>query len=283
MNEEIEYAEMLEIPVSTVNIVKKKRGKKRKGTDVDLQESVIEKVNDKMDAPTATESAQPLDVDTEEGGSVDFYDTVDRVDTVRLYGEESEFEGGRYEPNEKLSDKDRITRIVIGAEFATVCALCGAIFLTNIFMPNSAINTFFRTLTTTQETVKTDDRAYSDFTLTSVVSDNADAELTLSETGVLTFTDDCLVYPAVDGKVVEIKQNEDGTYLVKLAHSDTFTGVISGLQYVYYQKGDEVKANIPVGYADGKTEVQVTMYSSGTLLNCFALTEENCLAWVAQE
>jgi hypothetical protein len=82
---------------------------------------------------------------------------------------------------------------------------------------------------------------------------------------------------------VEIKQNEDGTYLVKLAHSDTFTGVISGLQYVYYQKGDEVKANIPVGYADGKTEVQVTMYSSGTLLNCFALTEENCLAWVAQE
>ena len=30
MNEEIEYAEMLEIPVSTVNVVKKKRGRKRK-------------------------------------------------------------------------------------------------------------------------------------------------------------------------------------------------------------------------------------------------------------
>ena len=48
MNEAIEYAEMLEIPVSTVNVVRKKRGKKRKNQDADLQESVIEKINDKM-------------------------------------------------------------------------------------------------------------------------------------------------------------------------------------------------------------------------------------------
>ena len=30
MNEEIEYAEMLEIPVSTVNVVRKRRSRKRK-------------------------------------------------------------------------------------------------------------------------------------------------------------------------------------------------------------------------------------------------------------
>ena len=50
-----------------------------------------------------------------------------------------------------------------------------------------------------------------------------------------------------------------------------------------YNVDDAVKANVPVGYSEGETEVQVTMYSGGTLLNCFELTEENCLAWVVQE
>ena len=35
MNEEIEYAEMLEIPVSTVNVVKKQRRRKQKTPDVE--------------------------------------------------------------------------------------------------------------------------------------------------------------------------------------------------------------------------------------------------------
>ncbi len=290
MNEEIEYAEMLEIPVSTVNIVKKKRGKKRKNQNADLQESVIEKINDKMQAP-AEEIRADADLFAESAnsdGRVDFHDDLERIDTVRLYSEDEQtgelnphdldLDGGRYATNKK----ERRVRIVLGAEFATVCALCGAIFLTNVFMPNSAINTFFRTLTTSQETVKTDDRAYSEFTLSNVVSENADTELTLSETGILSFMDECLVYPAVDGKVSEITQDSNGVYTLKIAHSDTFTGVISGLELVYYAVGDEVKANIPVGYADGETEVQVTMYSSGELLNCFELTEENCLAWVSQ-
>lgn len=290
MNEEIEYAEMLEIPVSTVNIVKKKRGRKRKNQNTDLQESVIEKINDKMQTPDGEIHAD-ADLFAESAnseGRVDFHDDLERIDTVRLYSEDEQtgelyshdvdLDGGRYATNKK----ERKLRIVLGAEFATVCALCGAIFLTNVFMPNSAINTFFRTLTTSQETVKTDDRAYSEFTLSNVVSENADTELTLSETGILSFTDECLVYPAVDGKVSEVTQDSNGVYTLKISHSDTFTGVISGLELVYYAVGDEVKANIPVGYADGETEVQVTMYSSGELLNCFELTEENCLAWVSQ-
>jgi len=47
--------------------------------------------------------------------------------------------------------------------------------------------------------------------------------------------------------------------------------------------GDKVKANVPVGYTDGEAQVQVTMYSNGELLNCFQVTEENCLAWITQE
>ena len=70
---------------------------------------------------------------------------------------------------------------------------------------------------------------------------------------------------------------------MKITYSDTFSGVINGLDQTYYAVGDEVKCNVPMGYTDGEGEVQVTMYSGGALLNCFELTEENCLAWVETE
>ena len=88
------------------------------------------------------------------------------------------------------------------------------------------------------------------------------------------------MYPAANGTVRIVQQNADGTYTVKIAYSDTFTGVFNGLDFVYYNEGDAVLANVPLGYTDGESEVQVTMYSGGILLNCFQLTEENCLAWL---
>lgn len=312
MNEEIEYAEMLEIPVSTVNVVRKKRARKRKAEKPsvqpfapDLKESVIAQVNDKLLEGQAQSEENALQgADDYGAGNVDFNDIPERIDTVRLYstreksaqregeplsaqdyalyGEDFENDGGRYATKRETRAEKRV-RFVLGAEFAVACALCGAIFLTNVFVPESAINTFFRALDGKGQQTTADNRTYADFTLSSVVSALSDAELTLSPTGILSFTDECCVYPTADGKVSEITQNADGTYTLKIAHSETFTGVIGGLDEVYYQEGDAVKANVPVGYTTGEAEVQVTMYSSGVLLNCFELTEENCLAWVVQE
>ena len=148
-------------------------------------------------------------------------------------------------------------------------------------MPGSAINTFFRALNTPTEDAIA--RPYTDFTLSAIVSELSDAELTLSPAGVLSFTDECCVYPAADGTVSEVTKNADGFYTLKVNYTDTFTGVFYGLDSVYYGVGDTVKTNVPVGYTAGETEVQVTMYSGGELLNCFELTEENCLAWVSAE
>ncbi|MBQ7923854.1 MAG: hypothetical protein IJ329_00955 [Clostridia bacterium] len=308
MNEEIEYAEMLEIPVSTVNVVRKKRQKsKRKNappfypneekTSPDLKDSVIAQVNDKLfenaeekitaDAALFAESANS-------DGELRFDDVPERIDTIRLYGENErpyfedmpqEFDGvddAQFPvyPTENVAEKK--LRRVLGVEFALACALCGGIFLTNVFLPGSAINTFFRSLGNTTEE-QADAREYTDFTLTSVVNDYTDVEMSLSETGVLTFQKACCVYPAADGTVRDVVLTEAGTYTVKIGHSDSFTGVIEGLNQVYYSVGDEVKANVPVGYTGGETQVQVTMYSDGTLLNCFEITEENCLAWIVQE
>lgn len=311
MNQEIEYAEMLEIPVSTVNIErKKKRGRKPRAPKqeftenktADLKETVIAHVNGRLDEMPQEKISADAALFAESAnseGRLEFDDVKERIDTVRLYSaeeknaarlyaEEYAFDGddvpngvGRYALNEERTP--RRVRVALGIEFAAACALCGAIFLTNVFMPSSAINTFFRTLTTPQSSTQADARTYSDFTLTGVVSDFTEVEMTLSPTGILTFTEKCCVYPAADGVISAVQQNADGTYTIRVAHSDSFSGVIKGLQCVYYAVGDEVKANVPVGYSDGEGEVQVTMYSEGVLLNCFEITEENCLAWVQSE
>ena len=319
MNEEIEYAEMLEIPVSTINVIRKTQ-RRRKNKPVEegsaipveypaelstapLKDTVIAQVNDRVkDTPEdlqptmESDVEQPVEIENSDG-RLDFDPIPERIDTVRLYSTEetngflkdglhpqdftlkNENEGTRY----ALSYKNRVSnglKIALNAEFIAACALCGAIFLTNVFMPNSAINTFFRAMSTASATAQTDPRPYTDFTLSSVVSELSDAELSLSPAGILSFTDACHVYPAANGTVQSVTQTADGDYTVKIGYSDTFTGIINGLNTVYYAEGDEVKANVPLGYSDGENEVQVTMYSGGVLLNCFQLTEENCLTWV---
>jgi hypothetical protein len=169
-------------------------------------------------------------------------------------------------------------KTLLNVELALACALCGAIFFTKVFLPNSAINSFFRAMNTPKQESVT--KHYSDFELAPIVSMRSDADLNLSSTGVLSFTDACCVYPAANGTVREVARTQDGLFTVKVGYTDTFTGIFNGLDTVYYAVGDEVKANVPVGYTTGKSEVQVTMYSDGDLLNCFELTEENCLAWI---
>ena len=301
MHEEIEYAEMLEIPVSTVNVVRKKSRRKKMRrlaeNEASLKDSVINQVNNHVeDAPeTVSVDAEAFAEGANSEDFVDFDCIPERIDTVRLFADEQEKtaafeeeysfeykenEGDRYALKEETRAQ-KAARITLGTEFALACALCGAIFLTNVFMPNSAVNTFFRAVNTPDATVSTvDNRSYSDFELSPVVSELSDAELSLSAAGILSFTDACCVYPAADGKVSELTQNADGTYTLKISHSDTFTGVIGGLNNVYYSVGDKVKCNVPVGYSKGETEVQMTMYSGGVLLNCFQITEENCLAWL---
>ena len=307
MNEEIEYAEMLEIPVSTVNVVRKNRRKKKSEPREELPEepflkdSVIAQINSNLDSDPLNLNGENQEIPALEETAPEFDPIPERIDTVRLYASEkkrgffrrkklqpqtyelSENDGGRYALNDETR-ASKIARITLGAEFAVACALCAAIFFTNVFVPNSGINTFFRSLSNPAETAaETDTRDYSDFTLTSVVSELSDAKLTLSEAGVLSFTDECCVYPAADGTISEITKTEEGVYTVKISHSDSFTGVIHGLNTVYYNVGDEVKSNVPVGFSKGETEVQVTMYSGGELLNCYRITDENCLAWIHED
>lgn len=240
MNEELEYAEMLEIPVETVTVNRRER--RKKDPEPDLQDQLVQEVNERVatDDPAYAEST-PI-------------------------AREEAFEGRR----KKLS-----RRILIG-EFVAVCALCAAIFLTNIFISDSAINTFVRGLFR-GNTAQADTRVYSDFMLSPVVG-NSDIVVSVSETGVLSFTGRCSVYPPADGTVAAVNGTAETGYVVEVRHSDSFSTILSGLDAVYIAEGESIKANLPLGFSDGEGEVRVMLYSEGQLLSCLTV-QENTLAW----
>ncbi|MGN1061931.1 MAG: hypothetical protein ACI4RO_02285, partial [Candidatus Scatosoma sp.] len=260
MNEEIEYAEMLEIPVSTVSVTEKRRKfRKNKG---DLKEKLISKVNGKT-AGAESASAESGEAYSYPAYSADFSRAESNAETVNnaFSGEVNSYVSGKaaaeinaaqttareegenyYSSFSTVTIEDEAQRDeaftppvrgkskaagrLIAAEFAAACLLCATIFMTNVFMPQSGMNVFFRSLGQKEETPVR--KNYTDFTLQSVVSDFAEVPLSVSETGVLSFRGKCCVYPAVDGSLTAVTKNENGTYDIKISHTDDFYGLICG-------------------------------------------------------
>jgi len=241
MNEEQSYAEMLEIPMESVTVNRKER---KKRAEADLQEQLVQEVNERVQAQADPSYAESTPIAREENYS-----------------------------RRQIWSK----RILLG-EFIAVCALCATIFFTNIFMPNSAINVWVRDLVQGGTQAIADTRNYTDFTLSSIVNRSVNAEIAVSDTGVLSFTAQASVYSPVDGTLTAVNGNAETGYSVEIKHSDSFSTIMSGLDNVYLAAGDVVKATIPLGYSDGKDEVRVMFYSNGSLINN-CVVGENGLAW----
>lgn len=245
MNEELDYAEMLEIPVSTVNVVKKKSIFKRKSAKAqpapqeDLKEAVLESVNERVGASVFSE---------------------DLSDPPKP---EKKKRGGRAVAIKQNVNGSKVVFI----EAVAVALIAIAIFVTNLLVPNTVINTFLSSFSASTEK----EPAYTEFKLTSVVGDFSKTEVAQTESGVLYFTAEGSVYPVCEGKVKSISK-ENGLYTLEVAHTSTFTSVITGLTDVYSAVGTTVKSNIPVGYSDGETEVRVSMFDNDVLLNCYTLS-----------
>lgn len=255
MNQELDYAEMLEIPVSTVQVVKKKSmfknpfARKEKAnaakpaveengiTDGDLKDLVVDSVNERVGAYVYAE---------------------DVSDPPKPEKRKRNIFGG-----------DKGSKIIL-TELVAVCVLAAAIFLTNIFMPSSAINTFIGNLATTPKAEPT----YSEIKLSSIVSENLkDANVTMTDAGVLCFTGKSSIYPVCEGTIASVTKDGD-SYSVQIKHTSTFSSVVTGLSEVYAPKGSKVKANVPFAYTDGEVEVRVSLFDGETQLNCYTLSGE---------
>ncbi len=238
MNEQLDYAEMLEIPVNTVNVTKKKsifkRKQKNQPQQDDIKERVVESVNERMGAYVISEDVSD----------------PPKPEKVKTIGK-----------RDKKS-------VILWTEAALVGIIAIGIFITNILMPSTVINTF---LSSFSEPTK-EEPVYSQITLSPIVNDFSDAEVSLNE-GVLSFTAEGGVYPVCDGTVSKVTE-VNGTYTMEIAHTSTFTSVITGLNDAYSAVGTKVADNIPVGYSNGEAEVRVTLYDNGVALNCIKLNGE---------
>lgn len=237
--QELDYAEMLEIPVSTVNVTKKKSLFRRREQDSreELKERVVDSVNERVGA---------------------FVEAEDLSDPPAQ------------KPNISFKNKSDRESIILFSEIAAVCVIAMAIFLTNIFMPNSAINTFISSLINPAEEAL--EPTYNEFTLNSVVSEYSDADLVISDEGVMSFIAKGSVYPVCDGKIQTVSLQSNGTYVVKINHSATFSSVVTGLTNVYGETGGVVHGNLPFAYSNGEGEVTVSLYDGDELLNCLTLS-----------
>ena len=252
MSEQIDYAEMLEIPVSTLNVTKKRSKKKR---EEDLKERVVEAVNERME----TQDPPP-----EEG--------IAAGENVTDYGDD--VIAAMHPPRKRFLENKLLV-----AEFVAVLALCATILLTNLFWQGSAINTFFAGLTSPAESAAAvDERTYAELTPGAVVSD-ASIACEVTDAGILTFTAQASVYAPYGGTVQSVAQAEDGTYTVEIEHTTSFSSVLSGLTNAYCAAGDTVYATLPVGYSDGAAAVSVAMYDSGSLIRSFTVGENNDIVW----
>ncbi len=242
MNEGLDYAQMLEIPVSTVSVVKKKPlFRRRNKREEDLKDKVLESVNERASA-------------TDEEAFAAYDGAYTATEELAC-------------PEENKGKRDGFMTKFLIAEGVAACLIAAGIFVTNMLVPNTAINAFMGSISAVPE----EEAAYYEFTLSPVVSGLSDAEISVSADGVISFTDEASVYPVCGGEVASITSS-GGLYTVKIAHTSTFSSVFTGLTTVYAAEGDELASNLPFAYTDGQSEVKVSMYDGETLLNCYTLS-----------
>ena len=252
MNEKLQYAEMLEIPVSTCNITyksSKKKGKsqtRRVNADTVKQE-LIDKVNENStrDVNTATE---------------DYY-RVERPVTA----------------TDTTESKKRFKLNVIGVQLIIIGLLVATIFLTSALVPNSGINVFMKNVFGTENVVEqvVNQRLYNEFDAVLPVNGIDNVQV---EKGVTTLTSTGSLYSPCDGKVSVLSLDEEtNKYTIEIEHSENFKTVFTGIDYAYSAVGDMVYSNIPVGYI--MENATMCFYDGeGQIITDYTLSE-NAIIW----
>lgn len=262
---EIDYADMLEIPVSTVNVTKKKSKKKKE--DIELKDKVVEAVNERVEGvlmDSIVEYGEESSAYTE-SGSIIPPTTIDK----KLKKEKNGSNGFKNFFNSKI----------LLAEFIAICVLVGTIFLTNVFYQNSAINTFFSNMFgTSTQTEAVDNRSYDQLTLAGIVNGSS-VTCSVTDKGIMTVQAKCSIYAPYDGKITNLEKTSDGSYTMTVEHTTKFKTVFEGLTYAYGNSGEKVHATIPIGYTDGSKVVQVTMRDENDIISAYEVNSNNSIVW----
>lgn len=263
MNEKLQYASMLEIPVNTCNVTlktgkKKKFGRKKVKNPEAVKEELMNKINSEPMVEETLEQELPkqemqaisgVEFDKEQEQS--YATTVNEDSRDSSDSVEEDLSMQTVEITKK--QKKRFKFSVITAQFAIIGVLLATIFLTNAFYSDSGINVFFKNVFGNGQTqVAKDLRTHQEFAPVLAVGQTGEVSL---DSGVMTFSGEGSVYSPCDGKITSVTRDGNGKYIFEITHSENFKSVISGLDYAYAGLDDTVYSNIPVGYvnSDGAT------------------------------
>lgn len=256
MNEKLQYATMLEIPVNTTNItykpIKRRNKSKKQAENLEtVKEELMQKVNAESETSDISENADIV------------------VPAENAQQEMAEEYASASVHKKKRKSLFKFSAITV--EIVAVFALIATIFLTNAFYENSAINVFMKKVfSPTAETV-VKEKTYADFA--PVMNFNGEMSL---DGGIISCTGSGAVYAAADGKVSSVIKEEDGTFTMNIAHSGLFSSKISGLSYAYLGVGDSVFGNIPVGYVKGG--FTMCFNADGAVITDYTL-EDSAVLW----
>lgn len=267
MNEKLQYAAMLDIPVNTCTItykpVKKRRfTKKRKPVSEDVKSALMNKINSEADL-----------------NNTDIAPAADGTVTDNAESKTAASETCISAPEKRAKGKKRFKISAVAIELAVIGALIATIAVTNAMYPASGLNAFFKSVFKGEETVATtDDRAYTEF---KPVFAAEGGKGYLLDNGVATMSAAGSVYAPVDGKVEKIVFNEEtGKYTVRISHSDAFSSEIAGLDFAYVVEGGTVYKNLPVGYAKESGSTTCFFDASGAVISNYEIVD-NAVVWAA--
>ncbi|MBO4573636.1 MAG: hypothetical protein J5762_07750 [Clostridia bacterium] len=280
-----EYAEMIEMPVSTCEMVavpEKKRSalkdkllirRVNKNAEKELKQKSPQKADENVPKNTLTSETEIVEIAPSEKKEKAKKQTSKPAKTAVSNAVDDDAKAiSIAAAKEKTDEKARKFRFnVVGAEVAAIFVLAVAIILTNVFWEDSGINTMIKSVFGTGEAAAVlDTRKAEEFTVFAPAS----GEILTLDNGVMTFSEKAAVYPPENGKVasVEIK---DGKYTLTIAHTDVFKTVISGADAAYVSVGDSVYKNVPAAYA--KAGTTVAMYNGGDIVTDYILDNDNVI------
>ncbi len=302
MNEKLQYATMLEIPVSTCSITersgeKKRRTHKKKVNHEQVKKQLMDKINDDVKVinhpvDSYVSKAQILErLNSEERPLEDREDVLpnceqeyleqlnapeEPVSEQEIFVQDGESEVPVkeeksvtvYSAERKKKFRPRIS--VIGVQLMVIGFLVATIFLTNALYVDSGINVFLRNVFGVKEVTAVDAREFDEFAPVVAMGDNSG--VTVAD-GVITYSGEGSVYAPCDGVVTGKIFDDAGKFTLEITHSTNFKTVLSGVDIAYVELDDKVYGNIPVGYLNADGATMCFTHGDGTVISNYQIVD----------
>lgn len=303
MNEKLQYATMLEIPVSTCSITERSSGKKRrthkkKVNHEQVKKQLMDKINGEekvinhpvdcyvsqsqvLEQLNAEEQPILESDEIAQNGEQEYLEQLSAPEEQEVSGQETFVQDGEietpleqeksvtfYRAERKKKLRPRIS--VIGVQLMVIGFLVATIFLTNALYVDSGINVFLRNVFGVEEVTAVDEREFDEFAPVVAMGDNDG--VTVAD-GVISYSGEGSVYAPCDGVVTSKIADEAGKFTLEITHSANFKTVLSGVDIAYVELDDKVYGNIPVGYLNADGATMCFTHGDGTVISNYQIVD----------